>query len=101
MGGCTRWSTPTALPPPPRSLSTCPAFLFPPPPPLLRYPPQLTRDFGATMLKRDCAALIPEPHVTVVELCEDDEFLVIASDGLFEVFTNHKALVKVVKETLK
>jgi serine/threonine protein phosphatase PrpC len=64
--------------------------------------PQLSRDFGAKMLKRDhCKGLIPDPHVAVVELCPEDEFLIIGSDGLFEVFTNHRQLVKVVKETLR
>ena len=62
---------------------------------------QLTRDFGSTMMKRECNGLAPEPHVTIVELCEDDEFLVIGSDGLYEVFTNHKQLVKVIKDTLR
>ncbi len=62
---------------------------------------QLTRDFGSTMMKRECSGLAPEPHVAVVELCEDDEFLVIGSDGLFEVFTNHRQLVKTVKDTLR
>jgi serine/threonine protein phosphatase PrpC len=63
---------------------------------------QLSRDFGAKMLKRDhCAALVPDPHVAVVELCELDEFLVIGSDGLFEVHSNHKQLVKEVKDTLR
>ena len=42
-----------------------------------------------------------EPHVAIVELCDDDEFLVIGSDGLYEVFGNHKQLVKVVKDTLR
>ena len=64
-------------------------------------PCQLTRDFGSTMMKRECSGLAPEPHVAVVELCEDDEFLVIGSDGLFEVFGNHKQLVRVVKDMLR
>jgi hypothetical protein len=36
-----------------------------------------------------------------VELCELDEFLVIASDGLFEVYTNLKHLVREIKESLR
>ena len=53
------------------------------------------------MIKEECPGLAPEPHVAIVELCDDDEFLVIGSDGLYEVFGNHKQLVKVVKDTLR
>lgn len=37
------------------------------------------------MIKDNCPGLIPEPHVGIVELTQSDEFLVIGSDGLFEV----------------
>ena len=47
------------------------------------------------MMKRECSGLAPVPHVSIVELCEEDEFLVIGSDGLFEVFGNHRQLIKV------
>jgi hypothetical protein len=61
---------------------------------------QLSRDFGCPLIKNECPGLIPEPHVAVVELTARDEFLVIGSDGLFEVHRNANQLMHLIKETL-
>lgn len=36
--------------------------------------------------------VIPEPEVTVVERCPDDELLVMATDGLWDVLSNQEAV---------
>ena len=62
---------------------------------------QLSRDFGCPMIKNECPALKPEPHVGVVELSKHDEFLVIGSDGLFEVHRDPNQFMHLIKETLR
>lgn len=35
--------------------------------------------------------VIPEPEVSMIERCKDDEVLVMASDGLWDVINNQEA----------
>ncbi|KAG1658698.1 hypothetical protein FOA52_013638 [Chlamydomonas sp. UWO 241] len=48
----------------------------------------MSRAIGDTGLR---PYVIPEPEITVVTRSPDDEFLLLASDGLWDVFSNADA----------
>ena len=51
----------------------------------------ISRGFGDTLMKQKGLICIPE--ITVIEICpQTDEFIMLASDGLFDVFTCQEAL---------
>ncbi|KAK9069833.1 hypothetical protein SSX86_010229 [Deinandra increscens subsp. villosa] len=66
----------------------------------------LTRAIGDMELKKDKSLpaekqiLTANPDINTVELCEDDDFLVIACDGIWDCMSNQQ-LVDFVREQLK
>ncbi|CAM8981929.1 unnamed protein product [Rhodiola kirilowii] len=58
---------------------------------------QVTRSFGDDDLKPFVTA---EPEITETVLTVDDEYLVMASDGLWDVISNDE-VVRIIKETVK
>ncbi|KAK9725968.1 hypothetical protein RND81_05G180600 [Saponaria officinalis] len=58
---------------------------------------QVTRSIGDDDLKPSVTA---EPEITETCLCPDDEYLVMASDGLWDVMSNEE-VVSIVRDTVK
>ncbi|KAF7819164.1 protein kinase and PP2C-like domain-containing protein isoform X1 [Senna tora] len=58
---------------------------------------QVTRSIGDDDLK---PAVTAEPEITETTLSADDEFLVMASDGLWDVISNRE-VISIVKDTVK
>ncbi|KAL9240036.1 hypothetical protein vseg_014299 [Gypsophila vaccaria] len=58
---------------------------------------QVTRSIGDDDLKPSVTA---EPEITETRLCPDDEYLVMASDGLWDVMSNEE-VVSIVRDTVK
>ncbi|KAI9093591.1 hypothetical protein K1719_027040 [Acacia pycnantha] len=58
---------------------------------------QVTRSIGDDDLK---PAVTAEPEITETTLSADDEYLVIASDGLWDVMSN-KEVISIIKDTVK
>ncbi|ERN16642.1 hypothetical protein AMTR_s00051p00099980 [Amborella trichopoda] len=58
---------------------------------------QVTRSIGDDDLK---PAVTAEPEITQVRLSEDDEYLVMASDGLWDVVCNED-VVSIIRDTVK
>ncbi|KAJ7976545.1 putative Protein kinase [Quillaja saponaria] len=58
---------------------------------------QVTRSIGDDDLK---PAVTAEPEITETILSEEDEFLVMASDGLWDVMSNME-VVKIIRDTVK
>jgi hypothetical protein len=50
----------------------------------------MSRAIGDRWLQK--FGVIPEPEVMVRQRCAEDEFLIVASDGLWEVFSNEDAI---------
>lgn len=50
----------------------------------------VSRSFGDLLVKRYGVNCIPEVHT--LELCEDDRFMVMASDGVFEFISNEEVV---------
>ncbi|XP_028766771.1 protein kinase and PP2C-like domain-containing protein isoform X2 [Neltuma alba] len=58
---------------------------------------QVTRSIGDDDLK---PAVTAEPEITETTLSSDDEYLVMASDGLWDVMSN-KEVISIIKDTVK
>ncbi|KAK8468182.1 hypothetical protein PHAVU_007G244300 [Phaseolus vulgaris] len=58
---------------------------------------QVTRSIGDDDLK---PAVTAEPEITESTLCPDDEFLVMASDGLWDVISSAE-VINIIKDTVK
>ncbi|KAJ1436016.1 Serine/threonine-protein kinase, active site [Sesbania bispinosa] len=58
---------------------------------------QVTRSIGDDDLK---PAVTAEPEITETTLCEEDEFLVMASDGLWDVISSME-VINIIKDTVK
>ncbi|KAA0175971.1 hypothetical protein FNF27_02692 [Cafeteria roenbergensis] len=62
----------------------------------------VSRSVGVAQLKIGRpASIIPDPHVRVVELTGEEEFLVMGSDGLFDKFPRKQDLVNTTKKYLR
>lgn len=59
---------------------------------------QVTRSLGDVDLKS--TGVIAEPEISIVHLTEKDEFLIMASDGLWDTVSNDEA-VAIVQDTVK
>ena len=63
----------------------------------------VTRNFGAFNVKsmNDARGLTALPHVSVVPLRPEDEFMILGSDGLFDRFPNRQNLMNFAKQQLR
>lgn len=58
----------------------------------------VSRAIGDTNFKKDsCKVVVPEPDFYEVTLCCDDQFILLACDGLFDVMDNQAAVDYVLK----
>lgn len=62
----------------------------------------VSRAFGDRAVKEGIfgQGIVATPHVQMVRLQEDDEFLLLGSDGLYDVFPNRQDLVNAAKSLL-
>jgi serine/threonine protein phosphatase PrpC len=52
----------------------------------------MSRSFGDLRLKEPSQLVISEPEIRVEELTPSDQFIIIASDGLWDVMSDQKAV---------
>merc|ERR1712050_132439 len=52
----------------------------------------MTRSFGDLYFKQPAALALAEPEVTIYSLSEKDHFLVLATDGIFDVLSNQEVV---------
>merc|ERR1712039_1147270 len=52
----------------------------------------MTRSFGDLYFKQPAALAIAEPEVTIYPLSDKDLFLVLATDGIFDVLSNQEVV---------
>jgi len=55
------------------------------------------RAFGDLDLKQPHPFVIPDPDITCYELTPSDQFIVVATDGLWDVMTDQKVVEFVLK----
>eukprot|EP00753_Platysulcus_tardus_P020777 PLAT8399.2.p1 GENE.PLAT8399.2~~PLAT8399.2.p1 ORF type:complete len:462 (+),score=169.16 PLAT8399.2:322-1707(+) len=60
----------------------------------------VSRALGDAPLKVRAGVVIPDPDVTVTPLQADDEFIIVACDGVFDVLSNQEA-VRTVRASLR
>lgn len=61
----------------------------------------VSRAFGDVRMKETQRFISAEPEISVVPLVEDDKFIIIASDGLWDVLTNQEAVDFVRRDSSK